>query len=65
MNKKLTPREKQVCELLILGTANIDIAIALSMSKDAVKKHLKNLFRKFNAKNRTHLAYILGKDAIL
>lgn len=65
MNKKLTNREYQIAKLLCDGLTNAKISFKLDISKDTVKMHLKNMSQKYNAINRTNLAYILGKESII
>ena len=55
-NPKLTVRERQVCEALLLGLANKQVAGNLGISASAVKKHLTSCFRKFGEVSRVGLA---------
>lgn len=55
-DKKLTSRESQVLELLVLGKTNKEISTQLEIKQVTVGYHLKGLFRKFDAKNRTEVA---------
>jgi LuxR family maltose regulon positive regulatory protein len=48
----LTERELQILWLLTDGKLNKEIAVELLISLDTVKKHLKNIYRKINARNR-------------
>lgn len=59
----LTPKERDVLRLLANNLSNKEIAMALDLSVQTVKWHLKNLFGKLNAGSRKHLvdrARILG-----
>lgn len=58
----LTPRELQVLEKLCEGMANKDIARALGIREPTVKLHMKTLYRKIGARNRTQAA-MLAKEA--
>jgi LuxR family maltose regulon positive regulatory protein len=49
----LTRREQEVLRLLAAGASNQDIAQALVISLDTVKKHVSNLLGKLGASNRT------------
>ncbi len=49
----LTRREQEVLRLLAKGASNQEIAQALVISLDAVKKHVSNLLGKLGASNRT------------
>ncbi|MBD0379511.1 helix-turn-helix transcriptional regulator [Paenibacillus sp. WST5] len=51
----LSDREKEVVELLVKGYTNLEIAGSLYISEITVKKHLSNIFRKLDVKNRTQL----------
>ncbi len=58
--EKLTARETEVLKYLIKGFTNKQIADAMFVSTHTVKAHLKHIFRKFEATNRTQVAYIAG-----
>ncbi|MFC5406062.1 helix-turn-helix domain-containing protein [Cohnella soli] len=51
----LSEREKDVVELLVKGYTNLEIAGSLYLSEITVKKHLGNIFRKLDVKNRAQL----------
>ena len=53
---KLTNREKDVIELLVLGLSNQEIADKLFVSIHTVKAVLENLYSKFDVHNRVALA---------
>jgi DNA-binding CsgD family transcriptional regulator len=42
----LSPREREVCELLMLGCSSTAIALRLNISRHTVKDHRKRIFRK-------------------
>lgn len=59
----LTPKEREVLQLLALNMANKQIAVAMGISQETVKWHMKNLLSKFQAGTRKHLvarAQLLG-----
>ncbi|WP_323114004.1 helix-turn-helix transcriptional regulator [Pseudomonas guariconensis] len=58
-NQELTPRERQIAELLRDGASNKDIARALAIGLPTIKTHLINLFRKLGVSNRTELVSTL------
>lgn len=55
---KLTPRELQVLKGLTEGKANKEIARDLDVTEPTVKLHMKTLYRKLEASNRTQAALI-------
>jgi DNA-binding NarL/FixJ family response regulator len=59
---QLTPRETEVLRLLCRGLANKEIARELDLQEVTVKLHVKTLYRKIEARNRTHAAMI-AKEA--
>ena len=50
---QLTSRQSQILPLLAEGMPNKRIANALGLTEGTVKQHLKDLFRRLNANNRT------------
>lgn len=60
--EKLSQREKQVLEKLCVGMANKEIARALGIQEPTVKLHMKTLYRKIGAHNRTQAA-LFAKEA--
>jgi len=59
---QLTTRETEVLRLLCQGMANKEIARELDLQEVTVKLHVKTLYRKIDARNRTHAAMI-AKEA--
>jgi LuxR family maltose regulon positive regulatory protein len=51
----LTPKEAEVLGLLDAGHSNKQIGLALDISDETVKWHVKNLFAKLNAGTRKHV----------
>lgn len=56
---KFTKREADIIDGIIQGKNNVQLADALSVSENTVKTHIRNIYRKAGANNRTELAYIL------
>ena len=52
---RLTPREREVIDLLIAGRANREIASTLGMELKTVKTHVGKLLQKFGVPNRVAL----------
>jgi DNA-binding NarL/FixJ family response regulator len=48
----LTPREREVCELIARGARDREIATQLVLSHSTAKKHVQNILRKLHARNR-------------
>lgn len=51
----LTPREQEVCQAVLEGLANKEIALRLGVSLLTIKKHLSNIFAKLAVSSRTQL----------
>jgi len=51
--ESLTPRELELLHLVAKGMPNKTIALALSVSENTVKYHLKSILQKLSAGNRT------------
>jgi DNA-binding NarL/FixJ family response regulator len=62
---RLSVREIQVLELIATGSSNRDIAEALSVSEETVKTHLKRLYEKLGASDRTHAVSIALRQRLI
>lgn len=60
-----TPRELAVLKYVSLGMRNKEIAAALFVSDDTVKKHLYNMFQKLSVKNRLSLVSKAGELGLI
>jgi DNA-binding CsgD family transcriptional regulator len=56
--RPLTPRQRQVLDLVVRGLGNKAIAAALGISEQAAKEHVSTLLRRFGATGRAALAEI-------
>jgi DNA-binding NarL/FixJ family response regulator len=61
----LTPREIDVLRLIAAGNANKEIGAQLSLTEVTVKSHVKNIFAKLGANDRTHAVTIALKRGII
>ena len=48
----LSPREREVLDLIAGGSTNREIAAALHLSPHTIKEHTSGLYRKLGARNR-------------
>lgn len=53
--RTLSPREREVCELIAAGLANDDIAQRLTISRYTVKVHVSNILGKLGVPDRVHV----------
>ncbi|MEE9229638.1 MAG: response regulator transcription factor [Acidobacteriota bacterium] len=64
-NSKVSPREREVLELLTKGSTNKEIASSLYISENTVKNHLKNILEKLHLKNRVEaVTYALREGLV-
>ena len=59
----LTPKEREVLELLARSLSNKEIGLAMQVGEETIKWHMKNLFAKLDAGTRKQVvqrARILG-----
>lgn len=61
---QLTPREKEVVELIYRGRTNREIAEMLFLSESTVKTHVYNIFRKMGVKNRVGIHCIINEETM-
>lgn len=54
--RHLTPREKQIVDLVSKAMLNKEIAYELHLSEGTIKEYLNKVYRKLGFKNRTELA---------
>jgi DNA-binding NarL/FixJ family response regulator len=59
---ELTPRERQIAELVATGAANQEIAVKLSMSRKTVEYHLHKTYSKLGIGSRAELAEKLARE---
>jgi two-component system, NarL family, nitrate/nitrite response regulator NarL len=61
----LTPRERQVLEMVVAGCANKEIARACSVSEQTIKHHLTRVFDKVGASSRVELVMIAARHGLV
>ncbi|MEC8251671.1 MAG: response regulator transcription factor [Planctomycetota bacterium] len=61
----LTPREREVFQLLALGKANKEVAAVLDLSLGTVKKHRENLQRKLDCHSSAEIARLAIREGLL
>ena len=58
----VTPREREIIELILHGETNRVIAEKLFISESTVKKHINNVFRKLGITNRWGLLKLFPQE---
>ena len=61
----LTPRERQILQLLADGMSNADVAARLYISQETVKSHVRHILAKLEADTRTHAVAIALRESII
>ena len=61
----LTERQIEVLRLVVQGATNADLASALGVSDSTVRTHLREIFEKLQAKDRTEAAYLAIKRGLV
>lgn len=62
---EMTPRERDVLELIVAGATNAEIAEQLTVNISTVKSHVRNILRKLNAGNRQEAAMLAVRRGIV
>ncbi|MBL8857725.1 MAG: response regulator transcription factor [Planctomycetes bacterium] len=63
--ESLTPREREVFQLLALGKSNKEVAHALSITLGTAKKHRENLQRKLDCHSAAEMAILAIQEGLL
>ena len=61
----LTPREREILQLLADGMSNADVAAKLFISQETVKSHVRHILAKLEADTRTQAVAIALREAII
>ena len=64
-DERLSEREIEILLLVSEGCANKEIASRLSISEQTVKAHLKSIFGKLDASDRTHAVTLAARRGII
>ena len=56
LSVRLTPRERQIADLVSLGKRNAEVGAELWITENSVKQALKKIFRKLEVSSRTEMA---------
>src|SRR5437667_2927956 len=61
----LSPREREIVDLLVLGRSNKEMAEQLCLSSDTIKAHLQHIFRKIGVSSRLEAVvfFLTGRRA--
>ncbi len=62
---KLSQLDLEICKYIAEGKKNIEIGRLLFLSVHTIKSHVSNIIFQLGAANRTHVAYLLGKENII
>lgn len=62
---KLTPREREVFQLLAIGKSNKQVALKLDVTLATAKKHRENLQRKLDCHSAAELALLAIREGLL
>jgi DNA-binding NarL/FixJ family response regulator len=65
IRSSLTSREVTVVELIAKGMRNKEIAAALGISEDTAEVHIRNIFAKFDVKDRTAAVMVALRRGII
>ena len=63
--ERLTPRQREILQLLADGMSNADVAEKLFISQETVKSHVRHILTKLEADTRTHAVAIALREAII
>ena len=63
--EQLSPREAEVMRWIADGSTNSQIAQALHVSEQTVKSHVKSIFAKLHAHDRTHAVALARRQGLL
>jgi DNA-binding CsgD family transcriptional regulator len=59
--QELSPREREIAELVVAGASNPEIAQTLFLARKTVERHVTHILAKLGARNRVELAALLAR----
>jgi DNA-binding NarL/FixJ family response regulator len=65
IDDQLSDREIEILNLIANGHSNKAIAIAMKLSEETVKAHLKNIFLKLDVADRTHAVTMAARRGFI
>ncbi len=60
--QRLTPRQREVCRVLVQGCSNAEIAAKLGISVSTVQNHLHSILRKLGVRRRGEVMADFWRD---
>lgn len=61
-SERVTPRQREVVDLIASGATDREIALRLRISDSTVHKHVENALRRTKARTRSHLVALLRQE---
>jgi len=61
---ELTPRERQVAELIARGYTNPQIAAELTITRETTKTHVSNILSKLGVNSRTEVRRLMSSQRL-
>jgi DNA-binding NarL/FixJ family response regulator len=58
----LTPREREIAELVEAGRANREVAAQLFLGSRTIEAHLRNIYGKLDVRSRVELAHAVQRN---
>ena len=63
-SRVLSPREREVAQLVARGLTNKEVGRELHLSDGTVKQHVHNILLKLRTRNRHTLTYVVSESAV-
>ncbi len=65
LNPRLSGREREILQWVMMGKTNWEISVILNISERTVKFHMQNAMGKLGASTRAHLVAIAAKEGLI